>query len=80
MRDQIYFDYKRWKVGDKYIGGNMYGMKITGDMENPSFLEVPLRDARMVVEVVSVPALSGRMCLTTNGVLAQNPGLEVINF
>jgi len=71
--DQIYFDYKRWKVGDKYIGGNMYGMKITGDMENPTFSKF-LYETRVWSSKWYLFPLYQTDVLTTNGVLAQNPG------
>ena len=71
--DQIYFDYKRWKVGDKYIGGNMYGMRITGDMENPTFSKF-LYETRVWSSKWYLFPLYQTDVLTTNGVLAQNPG------
>ena len=71
--DQIYFDYKRWKVGDKYIGGNMYGMKITGDMANPTFSKF-LYETRVWSSKWYLFPLYQTDVLTTNGVLAQNPG------
>ena len=71
--DQIYFDYKRWKVADKYIGGNMYGMKITGDMTNPTFSKF-LYETRVWSSKWYLFPLYQKDVLTTNGVLAQNPG------
>lgn len=46
FEEHRYFDLKRWKMGDGYIGGQMTGLDVTGTANNPTFTRKPLGEPR----------------------------------
>lgn len=46
FEEHRYFDLKRWKMGDGYIGGQMYMMDVTGPAASPTYTKKPMGDTR----------------------------------